>query len=273
MIIKTDNSNVIETLKPFRVAEKDIFTDKSKVDGYKAICYEQDNRPICIVSNTYGLLQHDEVIQTTFDDLNNIGVNYDVKQVTLNTGLKRNTMATTITLPDLKINVDGSDIIGTIYIHNGTDGMTSFTRELGFYRSICQNGMRVPQQLLISEKLKHRKNIIMMNLEEGIESITKYLPKFGEILEKAQQVKLDQLNLDIMAKMLHIAPRVFNTIISGEYVNKYKDLIDEQADMNTLWGFYQVMTNYLTHYVANKSIRTAQVMNSQLYSYMLQQVA
>ena len=272
-VIKATNDTVMEVLAPYRVQESDIFTNQAKVDGYKAISYESNNVPICIVSDSYGVLQHDEVISKTFDDLANLGVNYEVRQVTINDTTKRNTMTTTITLPDIKMNIDGSDILGTIYVNNGTDGMTSFTREFGFYRFICQNGLRIPKQLLISEKLKHRKNIMMMNLEEGIEAIQQYVPQFSTILEKAQSVKLDQLNRENMAKLLHLAPRVFETIMNGDYIEKYKNMINEQANLNTLWGFYQVMTNYLTHEVAPRSIRTAQVMNERLYNYMSQQVA
>lgn len=273
MIIKTDNQNIIADLQPFKVTEDDIFTQGKKVNGYKAISYVENKEPICIVSDTYGLLQHDDVISKTFEDLDELGVNYEVQQITVNNTRKRNTMATTITLPDIKINVDGSDLVGTIYVNNGTDGMTSFTREFGFYRFICQNGMKIPQQLLISERLKHRKNIIMMNLEEGITSVANYIPKFGEILEKAQQITLDDILLKNMMIFMKFSPRVFESIVSGEYLNKYTELIDEQANMKTLWGMYQVMTNYLTHVTGPRSIRTEQSMNERLYNFVLQQVA
>lgn len=273
MIINTTNSEVIEDLKPYRVSQNDIYTLDSKIPGYKAICYEADESPICIVSDSYGILQHDDVVKRTLSDLDKLGVKYNVNKITMNATKKRNTMATTVLLPDLKMDVDGSDIFGTIYIHNGTDGMTSFTRELGFYRSICQNGMRVPHEIIVSEKMRHRKNIQMMNLEDELYSLADYLPKFGKILEAAQQITLDELNLDNMVKMLNIAPRLFESIMSGEYMNKYKEMVNEQVNLKTLWGFYQVMTNYLTHRVASKSIRTEHSMSNKLYNYMLQQTA
>lgn len=270
MIIKADNNSIIEVLKPFRVFESDVMANNNKIDGYKAICYEESRQPVCIVSNSYGLLQHDDIIKQTFSDLDKLNVNYEVKQVTMNNTNKRNTMATTITLTDMKINVDGSDIFGTIYTKNGTDGMTPFTYEFGFYRSICQNGMRVPQNLLISERLKHRKSLMMINIEQGINSVLEYMPTFGTILKRAQQIKLDQLDLSKMQAALGIAPRVFNNIVTGKYYDTYKEIVPEESNVDTLWGFYQVMTNYLTHVTANKSIRTEQLANERLYEYMLQ---
>lgn len=267
-VIPATNDSIMAMLQDRRVVESDIFTNGEKVDGYKCISYEKNKEPICVVSDTYGVLQHDEIIERTFNDLSKAGVNYEVKSVTFNDSYKRNTMTTTITLPDLIMNVDGSPIAGTIYIDNGTDGLTSFTREFGFYRFVCQNGLRVPQELMISEKLKHRKNLAIMDIYEGIESIRKYMPTFGSILERAQKIKInDELSAKLQHQ-LHIAPRVFENIMSGSYSEKYKNMVPEQVNMDTLWGFYQVMTNYLTHEVAPRNIKTAQNTNERLYNFL-----
>lgn len=266
-----DKEKIIETCRMLNCHEQKLYAESqggvnTEMTGFKALAFDFNSKPYTVVSDGFGILQHEEVARDTFNSLDELGINYQPVSLIVNDDNKRNSIKMSILLPDLKFEVDGQPVYGVVNVYNGNDSGMAFKREFALYRMWCSNGMAVISEEVFKEIHRHTKNIEMLNMKEGMESLTVFHPIFAQMLIDAQQIGVNDLVLQNLAMMMKLSPLFMERL--PELWSHYENMVPEKCNMNTVWGLYQVMTNYISNQVAVYNIAQATTMNNKLYAFM-----
>jgi hypothetical protein len=243
----------------------------NNIEDFNALCWDRDGKPYTVVSKDFGILNHKDVVEDTFKSLDKTGLRYNPVSFTVNNGPKRNSMKMSVLLPDLSFEIDGSPVFGVINVLNGNDSFMTYRREFAFFRLICTNGMAVFDQDLFFESHRHTSKIEMISIEEGFKSLERFQPQFCSMLESAQAITLT----DGLREAFKHALKLSTGFMAGlpQIFDKYDSLVHEKYSLNTLWGLYQVMTNYLSNETEVYNIVTAQVQALRLYNFVKATIA
>jgi len=269
---------VREMLNELHVFEKsiwDVTTQETEViDGYKAIRLNRSNELVRIVSPNYNIIQHIDAFDATIKDLDELDLDYIIKQVYINdfetrNGKRRNSIQITFEFPELKFNVDGSDVNATLELFNSNDTSLMFTRKFGAYRQRCANIMCMGKSLFY-EQFKHVGKKSFSNMAEAIQGLDSYLKDFGKVIQKTMEVTMDEKIVRGLIELGFPRTLVENLDVASD---KYKGLVGEDASPEQLWGVYQILTNWISNVVMVKNIERADKLGEKLYRFIKLKVA
>lgn len=124
----------------FPVAKVDLYdSEHSKVNGYQAIKRLDTNDVLAIVTPLYKLVPHVEAFAPVLAVL---GEEWEVTQVKVETnGARAYVKAVN---PKYAVNVGGHEIIPQLVIPNSYNRTMKLRADVGFFRIICSNGLKVP---------------------------------------------------------------------------------------------------------------------------------
>ena len=232
-----------------------------EIEGYKLITTD-DYKPIRIMSSKYQVLQHIDAFDDTVYSLNKIGIPYDIRKIETNMGRRgHHSIHITFGFPDITLNVDGSDIIATLDLFNGCDGIVRFARIFGAFRLLCSNGMMIGRKLFM-ERHKHTAGFEMQNLEKGIIKEKDNFYKLGEFLQTLQTIKINE-NIKKSIIKAGFPKKVIDDI--DQMYLQYDEFYKEETQFpDTLWAMYQVLTNWMSNVVMAKNIYRGLILQKEL---------
>jgi len=269
---------VREILSNLSVYEKSVWDknvdETNVIEGYKAIRLNRDDKLIRLVSPDYNVIQHIDAFEATIKDLDELDLEYIIKQVYVNdfetrNGKRRNSIQVTFEFPELKFNVDGSDVNATLEIFNSNDTSLMFTRKFGAFRQACQNIMCMGKGLFY-ERFKHVGTNDLGNMAEAIKDLPNYLKDFGKLVEQTMTVTVDDKLKRGLVDLGFPKRLIDNLDVAAD---KYKGLVGEDASPEKLWGVYQVLTNWISNVVMKTNIERADRLGVLLYRFIQLQVA
>ena len=168
--------------------------------------------------------------------------------------------------PDITVNLGKGDQSALqILVQNSFDGSLKVAFDVGFFRFICSNGLKVPmfKGSTFSLMKKHTQSINLdftaHALEQSINSVTDARETFGTWsntrLTQTQGHKV--LNGLVMAKAL--------TSRMSDGVREIWDKPTyEQDTERSVWSLYNATTQHLTHNVAPKRFNLSERVNSEV---------
>ena len=234
--------HAMELLKATEVYSEPVESIRGISKRYKHIIRKYDNQEIAILGKDYQIFQNTDALNKVTNSLDEVGIRHNIRNITTNMTDKKNRCKITLELPDLIFDVDGSPTIGTVEILNAQDGSMRFTNMLGAFRLVCLNGVIIGTPIF-NQTQKHTKNFAPIRLSDAIyqyavsEEFIKMLIKSG-----------------LPARVINNLPKLFE-----KYIYMNQEII---TNYQTIWAYYAVLTNWITHEVAKKDIKRAVIMNN-----------
>ena len=247
------NVNSIEDFF-FNVAEESIYRNNkgsyTDIKDYKGIYREDNNKLISVVSNNYKLIPNKDIILPLLDDLSNLDSKWILDKSHSFVNNKR--MRLQLTFPDLLIDDNESKSSLSLFIHNSYDMSEGVRLFWGGIRQICTNGMVF---MKISEKFysKHSKNVEIINMHEKIKKTYDEIPSIQRRIQILNDISANE------SKLINNIEKEY-----GKGISKYVD--DEvQGKQLSMWQLYNIITYYISHYVALEQKAKYQIKTSRLF--------
>lgn len=250
-----EQSNLLPKAKLVEIAK--INDIGAQIDGYRAVTSEDGSRVFNIVTPSYKVIQHDEMIDKMRGTIKRYGLDFKETITPVNDGAR---VHVEYTFPGLEepVTPNVGDIIRfKAFCDNSYDGSTGLRILFGAERLVCENGM-VSMDRGAGYYHKHTSGLemdkIIGALEDGISFYKHHFiertKRFYEMpmrpaamLEQIEQWKENKL---IPQKHLNKADAWIRAGISVEGAVEYKSQYD----------FYNVMTAVVTHNVTSLDART-----------------
>ncbi|HKZ45539.1 MAG TPA: DUF932 domain-containing protein [archaeon] len=218
-------------------------TKGSDIIGGRLAVVRQDNgATLGIVSDKYELLRHGQVIDAFRNALSN--VNHEEKIQIANEG---SSLFATYKLPGKTIEVRKGDLVSLQFVvKNSYNGTNALQIMLGAFRLVCTNGMTIGRQFF-SFSQKHigsNGGVSIEIIKEKVEFLT---DQFSKVLPYMQEMSRHELS--------NSSEELFN--LENEPLPKYlvnvaRELYEKDKDY-TRWGFYNGLTNAITHSMKHES--------------------
>lgn len=210
-------------------------SDGKEIEKRRAVVRTDTMRTLGIVSDGYGLVKHEDVI----DSFREAGKEYGVLEK-ISLTKEGAHLFYEMTFPKVEIEVKKGDLIKMMMIaKNSYNGLNSLQVIFGAYRLVCENGMILGTQFL-SFNYRHVGDVGGLN--QGIikDSYSNYIRLFGERMPQITR----------MARVEIIDPkRIFSKEVVSlpEYLREQAVLSFEAENDRTVWGYYNALTYAITH--------------------------
>jgi hypothetical protein len=239
----------------------------SIIDGFDLIRDVQTGAPIQIFSGRFAPVQHIDVVNQTFSELDaHIGEGkYEIVDWKLLQQEKRSQMKMTVTLPVFdEFDVDGSGILPIMNIRNSNDGSCSLNFDVGGWRMVCSNGLSIFKDMQNLLRKRHTNQFVFEAL--NFEAIAEQYQVLERMITKSQEVVINDEIKKIFISS-GFSKKVINDLPS--FFERYDEAVNEQIkDFSKLWALYAVLTNWITNVVEKKNIVMAQHYAKQLNKAM-----
>ncbi len=251
--------HAMELLKATEVYSEPVESIRGISKRYKHIIRKYDNQEIAILGKDYQIFQNTDALNKVTNSLDEVGIRHNIRNITTNMTDKKNRCKITLELPDLIFDVDGSPTIGTVEILNAQDGSMRFTNMLGAFRLVCLNGVIIGTPIF-NQTQKHTKNFAPIRLSDAIYQYADEFDNFKIMIEKSQEKKVSEEFIKMLIKS-GLPARVINNLpkLFEKYIYMNQEII---TNYQTIWAYYAVLTNWITHEVAKKDIKRAVIMNN-----------
>lgn len=191
----------------------------------------------CIASQEYKIIQHNAVVSSLFQAINNLNLkfSYDARQ-------GNNTLFVDIKFPETRINVmKGEEFIGGLRIINSYNKTTGLMILPRLDRVVCSNGM-VVSKFLDGYTIKHNQKIVedfQRVIEKALNEMINASPKLRAIIEHCME---DSVEFQLAEKIL------YNLLKSERHTTAiYERLQKDRKDKLTRWDIYNAITDYVSH--------------------------
>jgi hypothetical protein len=223
-----NNYNFPVELQPIMTLNPTQGTDVIK--GKLAVVRQDSGETLGIVSNKYGLLKHETVIDNFRKVLDNI--KYQEKIEIVKNGAY---MFATYKLTNEKIEIVKGDIVNLQFIiKNSYNGTNSLQVSLGAFRLICSNGMVIGKEFFNFSQ-RHIGALDILSFTNRIPQLSSQFKNTLPIMQTMDKQKIE--NPD----------ELFKNKILPKYINEEAKKIYEKSENNTVWEFYNSLTATITY--------------------------
>lgn len=233
--MNTQNYNFPVELQPIYVGN-----DYRLVEGRKAVVRTDTSKTLGIVSNGYGLVKHEAVI----DAFREAGKKFGVEE---KIGLTNDggNLFYEMLFPKVETEVKKGDIVRLrMIIKNSYNGLNSLNIMFGALRLVCLNGMVVGVKVF-NFNFRHTKGFDFseaIDAEYVKESIDGYVNSFSDSMDKVRlltgkKVDADDTLFDKEETKIRLPQYLLDE--AKEEFNKAEDF--------TAWGYYNSLTYAITH--------------------------
>lgn len=225
----------------FPVELKDIWTlnandIETNIAGKKAVVRQDTNAILGIVSDSYQLLKHEVVVNSFRKALKKIP--HEEKIEVVKDGA---ILFAKYRLPEMLFEVRKDDFVALEFIvKNSYDGSNSLQIILGAFRLVCTNGMIIGKKFFTFSQRHIGKGgeIEVETIKEKIEFLTGQFEKTINLLKQMSNHELRTGTEGLFDKKLVKLPEYLLVEAEKRYV--------EDNDF-TQWGYYNALTNAITH--------------------------
>jgi len=224
----------------FPVELQPIYFGKNiEIPGRRAVVRTDTNTPLGVVSDGYGLIKHEAVI----DAFREAGKKYNVKEsiTLLNDGAH---LYYQMLFPKVEMEIAKGDIIQMmITVKNSYNGHGALQIIFGAYRLVCLNGMVIGSEFL-QFQYRHMGNVKGLADASMIEQCSKaykhHIDIFGKQLPKIQAMaKTPVINADSHFDKENLA-------LPAYLLDEAKTSYETEKD-KSVWGYYNALTYAITH--------------------------
>jgi hypothetical protein len=259
-------NNVIE----FSQAKKVNIYDQhgNLIKGHKAVVNKNDDEQVySVVTDSYKVVQHDEVIDTIEKSLKNLNLHYEKKVSELNEGAR---IRVEMIFPEIQIDLGNGDVSRfRATFDNSYDCSTGLRLDIGAFRLICTNGLYVGEKWG-SYYHKHSKGLSIGMLEKSVKKgVEVFQTKVKGMFED-----MAQHGITPMQARSFLDDCLEKKLIANKYLEGMKNRLDFGADVeiisegqvNSKWFLYNLISEELTHKCSSIDVqrRYSQIMNAQL---------
>lgn len=238
----------------FNVSESKIYTgDEREIVGKKAIINADTGAALSVVSSGYRVLTNAEVFESFDKSLNASGIDLDGATVeTLFTHNRARTMVK-VTVPSVRVKVDGDETQAQIVALNSYDGKWKYSVSAGGIRLACLNG-QVIGTIISHYSHYHTKNIDIQAPAERMVSMMQQFTGSQEWFEKMLSTKVtDGIAQRWIARFIkgYVVndTEILETIIAGRIGSKLYEIWGQyKTEMGgNAYALYNAFTDYITH--------------------------
>lgn len=234
-----------------RATELELYNEfGNRINGYKAIVNSNDDRHVFnVATNTYEIIQHEDVSNAVVQSLKNVGVEYKPIRVT-DMGKR---MYIEFDLPTIKHDVAKvGDIINLrIGVYNSYDGSMGVRVETYGHRLRCSNGMWV-SEMFDRYYSRHIRGIDLESIQTSIVTgIAAFQDNFcGKLENYANHIIKEESALEFIedCKENKVIPLKYLDAIQGNITGRTGADIEP---VNNKWMLYNSITEVLTHDTAD----------------------
>jgi hypothetical protein len=215
---------------------RDVYINGTKLENYKAVCYQGTNKAVAIVSNKYKLAQHSTVFNIVLEKAQEYFKNTELKGWVEHTNTKAY-----LFLGIKEINVeDDSNYKCGLLITNSVNTELSIWFNLWAYRQVCSNG------------LVQRRNILeIQNKHLGASDFwDRFKSRLIYVLQEFDPYLKEEFTFYEQLKTITITPEQARVEILGKMncSNKaYFTIFKQLKGTDTVFNLYQAITNYYTN--------------------------
>jgi len=220
----------------FPVTEKKVFFEDdnrtpSFTEQYKAIAREDNGKLICIMNDTYKIVQNRDIIMPLMEQLHNLDNKWIIDPS--HSFVSDQRMRLQVTFPDLTFFDGRNDIALLLFLHNLFDGSEGIRLFWGAIRGICSNGM-VFGEVLAKFNARHTSGIRLDNLKDQAEQTYDQIPVIKQRIEILQNLEVGKSLIESVEKKLG---------------KKAMKRVTEQPPALNQWILYNYLTWYISHVV------------------------
>jgi len=226
----------------FPVALQPIFLEGNKeITDRKAVVRTDTMQALGIVSNGYGLVRHNTVVDT----FREAGKEFNVSEK-IALGKNGGSLFYEMLFPKVEGEIQKNDIVRMrMIIKNSYNGLNSLQIIFGALRLVCLNGMVIGTKFL-AFNYKHIGNVGGMNNENTL-NLSKIKDSFK------QYIGLFNNSIPIMSIMAENQLIPNDSLFDKEQVKLPQYLLEEARSQfengrdQTSWGYYNALTYAITH--------------------------
>jgi hypothetical protein len=216
--------------------------DLQDTEDYEAIVRGDTGALIAINPSTYKLVTNRDLIETTMEQLNKLGVEYKINES--HSFVSNERMKLQLEFPEIKIHDGTSDINMSLFIHNSYNQAEGIRILWGAIRSICTNGM-IFGTVMKRIYMRHRGKV-----QERVDKIgEELLDTYHTIPELNNRIKVLQMLSTFPQDMLDQLAKTVGKGITDEAI---EELDKETPNWRsfTHWELYNKLTFAISHTVA-----------------------
>lgn len=216
--------------------------------AYKGIIHGETGELISIVKNSYRIVPNKEIIEPLIEELSQLDTNWLIDDS--HSYVEKGRMKLHVKFPDLTYNDGDSDTALSLYLHNSYDGTSGIRMLWGAIRLICTNGM-IFGKVLSKYRAKHTKNFVYTSLKSKLEATYESIPIIKERIEILKNITVNE------DKLLSVK----DEISVGAY-----NYAMTRGEIQNMWLLYNVLTEYISHNVAQRMRTDYQMRVSNMFS-------
>lgn len=227
----------------FDVAEsRPVFTQTAggtllKLPEHQAVWNMSKDCLGCIASQEYKIIQHNAVVGSLFQALQNLNINFKHEARQGN-----NTLFLDVEFPDTKINVmKGEEFIAGLRIINSYNKTTGLMILPRLDRCVCSNGMIV-SSFLKGYNIRHTQKIaedFQEIIEKALNEMINSSPKLKAVIENCME---DSVEFVLAEKVL------YNLLRTEKHSKAIAERLQlEKKAVVTRWDIYNAITDYVSH--------------------------
>ena len=259
---------ILENLKVYTLGVKDL--KDVIIPGYNVIRRQADDSEVKILTKKYFISQHVDMFDQTVRQLEDYGLNFEVKSIGVNNSGKRHGVNVTFLFPEMVFDIDGSMTNATLELINSNDGNQNLIRVFGAYRVRCSNGMVIGETLLEEKRKHYGEGYELEPINEALDELGSQFKNFGTMIEKSRDVKM---NKNIQRALIRIGfPRLMVERLP-KMTEKYLSVQQEGIkDWDKLWSVYQALTNWISNVTVGRNLQRAAKLQLGLYDLMKKEI-
>lgn len=259
---------VISSNWDFTVKQEPLFLSNGTQAPSFANVRQDTGEVLGVVSERYTILQNRDLIPTAETLFRNSGLRF------LNHGVFVSNQGAQVRakyrFPDLDLNLNGQSIQFVLQVQNSFDGSLKVAFDLGLFRMLCTNGMKIPafKGSTISLMRKHTESISLSFASGALQTAIESFKKSGGFFNALMQTRLTQTQGHHALNGL-----VTRKAIASRMADKVREIWDkptfvEDADRNA-FNLLNSVTQHLTHEVAPKRFNLSERIGQQVANEML----
>jgi len=211
-------------------------------------------------SPSYNLVKHSHAVELLKEAANRTGLEYSESHTTTKDGAR---LFYNIRFDGAGNKIDGEKIAPQIVMINTYDGSAPFDVDLGAYRFVCSNGMRVGKSLQRT-RIKHTTNLdiedIVQKIELKLNSYTKVFIPFCNALAKYDATQKEGVGIiEGIAKK-----SIFPERHTKKVIEEWKAPRNAIRGGQNAWGIYNAFTSIITHDIQPNSFERGHQLSGQI---------
>lgn len=251
MNIQTEEIESVSSNLDFEVKQERLLLPSGKETNHYANVRQDTGEVLGVVTERYSILQNKDLFPFAESLFASKGLKFINDGAKVTHGGAR--VRAKYRFPELDLNLNGQNIQFVLMVQNSFDGSLKVSFDLGLFRMLCTNGMKIPfsNGSAISLMRKHTESLSMSFASSAFDASVKAFTNSGEFFYNLNRQNLTQEEGHKVLNGL-----VVRKAMAERMSDKVREIWDkptfrEDAPRNA-FNLYNAVTQHLSHDVAPK---------------------